>query len=272
MIISFHESENQQHKLPISLRILGADHQQEPIFRPKGLSVFQWFYCVRGRGELIINQERSLIHQGQGALIYPCVPHSYRGLTDDWTVHFFGFAGPNCVELLKTFRMHESGVYHFSDTEVFPTYIWRLIQMREQAPEHRATAFSKACYCFLADLSSCIKRINAAVPIQENAVIRKITDYLEEHYADNILLDDLADHVQLSKEYMCALFKQAMRQTIMHHLMDIRISRARVYLLQYPEKRVLEIAQMCGFNSPSYFGAVFKKEVGVTPEGYRGGK
>lgn len=271
MIVSFHESEAQGQKLPISLRILGSDHQQEPIFRPRGLSVFQWFYCVRGRGELIVNQQRSLLHQGQGALIYPCVPHSYRGLTDDWTVHFFGFAGPNCMELLKTFRMHESGVYHFADTEVFPTYIQRLLQIRKQPAEHRDAAFSKACYCFLADLSFCIQRINTAVPIQENAVIRKITDYLEEHYADSVFLDDLAAHVQLSKEYMCALFKQAMHQTIMRRLLEIRISRARVFLLQYPEKRVLEIAQMCGFHSPSYFGMVFKKEVGVTPENYRGG-
>lgn len=272
MIVSFHEPENQRQKLPISLRILGADHQQEPIFRPKGLSVFQWFYCVRGRGELIINQQRSFLHQGQGALIYPCVPHSYRGLTDDWMVHFFGFTGPNCMELLKTFCMHESGVYHFSDTEVFPAYIRQLIQIREQTAEQLDTAFSKVCYYFLADLSFCIKRINAAVPMQENTVIREITDYLEEHYADSILLDDLADHVHLAKEYMCAFFKQAMQQTIMHHLLEIRISRARIYLLQYPEKRVLEIAEMCGFHSPSYFGAVFKKEVGVTPERYRGGK
>lgn len=272
MIISFHEPENQGPKMPISLRILGIDHQQEPIFRPMGLSVFQWFYCVRGRGELIINQQRSLLHQGQGALIYPCVPHSYHGLTEDWTVHFFGFTGPNCMDLLKTFGMHESGVYHFSDTEVFPAYIRQLIQLQKQPTARGDTAFSKACYCFLTDLSSCIKRINTAVPIQENAVIQKITDYLEEHYTDSILLDDLASQVQLSKEYMCALFKQVMQQTIMHHLLEIRISRARVYLLQYPEKRVLEVAEMCGFNSPSYFGAVFKKEVGVTPERYRSGK
>lgn len=272
MIISFHESENQRQKLPISLRILGTDHQQEPIFRPKGLSVFQWFYCVRGSGELIINQQRALLHQGQGALIYPRVPHSYRGLTDDWTVHFFGFTGPNCAELLKTFCMHGSGVYHFSDIAVFPAYIQQLTQIRERVTENRDIAFSKVCYSFLADLSSCIKQINAAVPVQENAVIRKITDYLEENYPRSILLDDLASHVQLSKEYMCSLFKQAMQQTIMHYLLAIRISRARVYLLQYPEKKVLEIAQMCGFKSPSYFGEVFKKEVGVTPESYRDGK
>lgn len=67
----------------------------------------------------------------------------------------------------------------------------------------------------------------------------------------------------------CAIFKKSMGQTIMHYLKTLRISRARIFLHQYPEKKTLEIAEMCGFQSPSYFGKVFKEEVGVTPEMYR---
>ena len=270
MIIRFHESEIQ--KLPINLRMLGVDHQQEPISRQKGFPIFQWFYCVRGSGELMIGQERSILNQGQGALIYPRVPHAYRGLTDDWTVHFFGFTGTNCAELLKTLYMCESGVYHFSDRAVFPSYIDKLAQTHKHGTKNPDISFSKICYSFLLDLSFCIRRINAAVPVQENAIIRKITDYLEENYAQSIVLDDLAGHVQLSKDYMCALFKRIMQQTIMHYLCAVRICRARIFLLQYPEKKVLDIGRMCGFDSSSYFVKVFKKEVGVTPENYRNGK
>ena len=100
-------------------------------------------------------------------------------------------------------------------------------------------------------------------------MIQNIINYLEENYQGSVSLDDISCNVRLSKEYICALFKQAMHQTIMRYLIKIRISRARIYLLQYPEKRVLEIARMCGFESPSYFGKVFKNEVGVTPDQYR---
>ncbi|KAI4445870.1 HTH-type transcriptional activator RhaR [Eubacterium plexicaudatum ASF492] len=121
----------------------------------------------------------------------------------------------------------------------------------------------------LLDLSSCIKHINTTVPVQENLLVQQIISYLEENYAKPISLDDLARHIQLSKEYTCTLFKQCMQQSIMHYLQSVRISRARIFLLQYPEKKVLDIAKMCGFESPSYFGKIFKKEMGITPENYR---
>ena len=135
--------------------------------------------------------------------------------------------------------------------------------------KHKKAAYSKVCYSLLLDLSSCIKHINTSVPVQENRLVQQIIAYLEENYAKPVSLDDIARYVKLSKEYMCTLFKQCMQQSIMHYLQSVRISRARIFLLQYPEKKVLDIAKMCGFESPSYFGKIFKKEIGVTPENYR---
>ena len=53
----------------------------------------------------------------------------------------------------------------------------------------------------------------------------------------------------------------------MQYLTEIRIGHARHLLTLHPEKKVLEIGKMCGFESPSYFGKTFKKEVGITPRG-----
>ncbi len=269
MIYSFSYPGTLHQSLPVSPHLLGINHWQEPILRPKGFPFYQWFYCVKGSGELIINQQKSILSTGQGALIYPRVPHSYHGITSDWTVHFIGFSGPNCPELLKTLQMHESDVYHFSDETIFPKYIERFYTLQKQKGKNRYTELSKECYSFLLDLSFCVQHINASVPAQENVLIQKMIDYMEENYENPISLDNLAGYIGLSKEYMCTLFKQSMQQTIMHYLLTVRISRARIFLIQYPEKKVLEIAQMCGFESPSYFGKVFKKEVGVTPENYR---
>lgn len=269
MIYSFHDPEKQQQMLPLSLHILGINHQQKPVLRPTGLHFFQWFYCIKGTGELIINDCRSILHQGQGALIYPQMPHSYHGLTSEWELHFIGFSGQNCMELLKTLYMHESGVYHFSNTTVFSQHIEQLDSLKKQKMKHKNAAYSKVCYSLLLDLSSCIKHINTSVPVQENRLVQQIIAYLEENYAKPVSLDDIARYVKLSKEYMCTLFKQCMQQSIMHYLQFVRISRARIFLLQYPEKKVLDIAKMCGFESPSYFGKIFKKEIGVTPENYR---
>ena len=78
---------------PINLRLLGIGHRQEPINRPAGLALYQWFFCVKGKGEFISDHQRSVVSEGQGLLIYPDIPHIYRSLSEDWTVHFAGFDG-----------------------------------------------------------------------------------------------------------------------------------------------------------------------------------
>ena len=93
--------------------------------------------------------------------------------------------------------------------------------------------------------------------------------YIEEHYAEDLSLDELAAHAGLSREYLCALFKQTMQQTLSHFILGIRISRARALLLTHPDMKILDVARACGFQSPSYFGKMFKRKIGVTPETFR---
>lgn len=258
-----------QAPLPLKLELVGIGHRQEPIRRPNGIPLYQWFYCVKGKGEFIVNGQRSVITEGQGLLIYPQVSHIYQALTPDWTVDFFGFGGSLCHDLLSSLEMHETGVYHLSRPEVFVSHIQRFYEIRQQAISGKIREYSKECYAFLLDLSPCITRINPSSHVDADDLTTELILYMEHHYDRDISLDELADLVNLSKEYMCTLFKKTMKQTVMHYLLTIRISRAREYLIRFPDKKVLEIAKMCGFESPSYFGKRFKLETGMTPDTFR---
>ena len=57
--------------------------------------------------------------------------------------------------------------------------------------------------------------------------------------------------------------------TYVDFLTRLRIFHARVLLLDHPEMKVADVAARCGFASASYFGMVFKKDVGVSPGMYR---
>ena len=260
-----------QSALPLNIRMLGVSHRQEPIYRPSGIHLFQWFYCVKGKGEYSSDSQRSFISEGQGLFISRDTPHVYRGITPDWTVHFIGFDGSLCSDLLPQLNILESGVYYLSEPEVFLDYVEKAEKILFSSPLRINRLLSSVCYDFLLDLSQMITFINPSELYLSDQRISRIIAYLENNYDRPVSLDDLAQLEHLSKEYLCSLFRQNTGQTIMHYLLTLRISRARIFLNQYPDKKVSEIAGMCGFESPSYFGKVFLRETGVSPEKFRKG-
>ena len=270
MLYQFHFKEFSQ-TLPLQLWMFGVNHLQEPVRRPQGVPYFQWFYCVKGRGELILDQQRSVITKGQGFLIYPDEAHIYKGLTSDWTLHIRidQESLTLCSEILVLLQMQDSGAYHFSESVIFEQHIQRLLWLHENRSANQTLTYSKECYDFLLDLSRCITHTHCLSSSQENPFVLKVVSWLEENYARPIALDELAESVNLTKDYMCALFKKNTGETIIQCLTSIRIGHARQFLIQYPEKKVIDVARMCGFDSPSYFGRTFRKIVGMTPERYR---
>lgn len=268
MLYQFHSEEYLQ-PLPLQLQMFGVHHKQEPIHRPNGVSYYQWFFCIRGQGELYIDNCRCHIAPGQGFLIYPDTGHFYRGLTDDWTLHIFAFGGSVCRDMLRSLHMGSSGACHFSDRTVFENHILSLLRLHEHSYGSRALAFSKECYSFLIDLSQCMTHSCEVTYAQDHPIVLKLVTYMENHYADSISLDTLSELVHLSKDYMCALFKKTTGQTLIHALTNIRIGRARQQLILYPDKKIAAIARECGYESPAYFGKIFKREVGMTPDQYR---
>lgn len=98
--------------------------------------------------------------------------------------------------------------------------------------------------------------------------IRPILDYVHEHFAEHIGLEELAKQVMLSKTYMCSYFKEIMKLTIFEYIEQVRINHGCM-LLKTTEIPITEIALQSGFNSISYFNRVFKKILGISPRVYK---
>lgn len=102
----------------------------------------------------------------------------------------------------------------------------------------------------------------------DKPVIKKAKAYIEEHYAENISLTDLADELGLSGGYLSTIFNQNMGYGFIDYLNMVRIERACSYLEQNYLKNY-EIAYKVGFRDDKYFSKVFKKLKGMSPKEYR---
>lgn len=102
----------------------------------------------------------------------------------------------------------------------------------------------------------------------KNQYVRKIARYLLENIETEISMNDLAEILYLSKNYLGELFKQETGISIAEFVNRAKVRRAGVLLLE-SDLKLYEIAIKLGFNNIEYFTKIFKKKMGVTPQYYR---
>ena len=100
------------------------------------------------------------------------------------------------------------------------------------------------------------------------AKLRRVTAYIEAHLEDTLPLATLAAVVQLSPNYFASLFKRATGRTPQHYMLECRIARAK-QLLAETEVPLSAIGPQVGWTDQSYFTALFRKHVAMTPKAYR---
>lgn len=98
--------------------------------------------------------------------------------------------------------------------------------------------------------------------------LRPLFEFMDEHYAERISLDDSSSMVGMSKSHFKRFFRQVTGQTFVTHLDRFRIAKAQA-LLASTDKSIAEISQEVGFCSQSYFGVVFQKFAHMPPHQYR---
>ena len=104
-----------------------------------------------------------------------------------------------------------------------------------------------------------------------NLKIIEFTDYIQQNLSrGDISLDEIAEHLMISKSYLCRLFQKKRGVSVRHYIHNIRIEKAKEYLNDFRLK-IYEIAELTGFNSSTHFNIVFKKIMQCTPVEYRNG-
>jgi two-component system response regulator YesN len=119
----------------------------------------------------------------------------------------------------------------------------------------------------LVDISKQIRSMNSGPSI----AIRKAISYINENYGNRISLQDVAHHTCLSPNYLSQLFKQETGKSFLEHLTLFRVAAAKKLLVQ-SNLTISEIAYKLGYDMPSYFSEVFKRNEGLTPSQYRKGR
>ncbi len=128
----------------------------------------------------------------------------------------------------------------------------------------------------LPELNSLLREVSVSITEKVNQynnrsiklILRKAVDYLQEHYSEQVTLNDVADSVYVSTCYVSRMFKKELGRNFVDYLNGIRMDKAKE-LLRDPQYKTYEVAEKVGIPDAHYFSRLFKKLVGVTPTEFR---
>ena len=98
--------------------------------------------------------------------------------------------------------------------------------------------------------------------------IQKTLDYMEEHYEEELTIEQLSSIAHLSRFYYQRLFYRLRGYTVSEYLRSVRLKMA-AGLLKADNGKIMDIAMQCGFSSHSTLTRAFRQCYGMSPAEYR---
>ncbi|MDD2980947.1 MAG: AraC family transcriptional regulator [Hespellia sp.] len=95
-----------------------------------------------------------------------------------------------------------------------------------------------------------------------------IFQYVEEHYTQQITLEEIAEHIGFSTFYFTKFFKKNVGKTFVKFLNEYRIEKAK-WILMNEDLGALELIERIGIGSTKTYYRLFKEIAGMSPREYK---
>lgn len=132
----------------------------------------------------------------------------------------------------------------------------------------RQNAFEDVCSWVVRMLDAFIDAVYSTRNVKSSRYLGGVMEYIHEHYAEPVSLEQAAARVPISPYYLSHIFRDELGMTFLEYVTRVRIEEAKELLVS-TDMRIRDIAAQVGYDDAGYFAKVFRKTVGVTPNQYR---
>ena len=241
-------------------------------------------WIMSGQIEYFVNDKKYLLKEGEGLFCNSNSLHS--GYMKD---------GKDCNYLSVTF--HPRFIYGYENSLLQTKYVdfitsnesWHSLMLGTETDWHQDIIcqirtiyqmsqavlpdYELQVHLILTEIWQKLFLYYSSLPVSEHrpqkhlARLKDILSFIQEHYAQELTLDEIAEHVNICKSECCRFFKKYMKMTIFDYILFLRIQNS-LPLLREGES-VTKIASMTGFSTSAYYGQIFKRYMGCSPSQYR---
>ncbi|MBP3618308.1 MAG: AraC family transcriptional regulator [Lachnospiraceae bacterium] len=241
-----------------------------PTWRPRGRLDFQLLYIASGKAHFHFDGKEQIVTAGHMVLYRPKEPQKYEYYGEDQTeVYWVHFTGGNVTNLLRSYGLTDDKKVFYCGSgmeyqAIFRSMIHELQMCKESYPE-MLEMYLRQIFIMLQRFFQTSTKVSNTQAAEE---IDKATLYFNEHYSEDIYVDEYAKEHNISISWFIRNFKHYTGVTPMQYILNKRIYNAEA-LLQNPQYNITEVANIVGYDNPLYFSRIFKKAKGLSPSEYR---
>lgn len=103
---------------------------------------------------------------------------------------------------------------------------------------------------------------------KQDSFVKQVLSFMAEHITDDYMLEQLAEQMNLTKDYIGKLFRTKTERTLGDCYTQMKIEYAKE-MLRTTNMKIYEISDRLGYSTVDYFSKVFKKYTAQTPAQYR---
>lgn len=223
-------------------------------------------YCVAGEGYFStpqINEE----HITAGDLFM--IPANSKNMyfpkkENPWCYRWIGFSGSNVASLLDQINLntHHCVIKGSFDTKLNILFE-EIYDSFKKGNQFLSMSKSYALLDYLLENFSSNQILS-----QSEQVFQNILYYIDEHYTQNISIQQIAEEHKIDRTYLFKLFQKHKAINPSNYIQQLRLQKA-CSLLRKSSLNITDISYEVGFSSPSYFSKFFVTNMKVTPLQYR---
>nr|WP_307990774.1 AraC family transcriptional regulator [uncultured Niameybacter sp.] len=228
------------------------------------------FYILNGEGHFCIEGEKHFVKKDSVIIINPHVLHTEVS-EPSFPLEYIAIGAEGISFNFESEGNPQNyGIYHYTKKQEDIYFCFkRLLYEVENKEKH----FEHLCEHLIEMLAYYLMRsskllVGTSIDQNETVECHKVKRYIEKNCLKPLTLEDLAGVAHINKYYLVHSFTKIYGISPISYLIEKKIQVAKE-LLTTTDHSILEISQLIGCSSQSYFSQIFKKACGRPPAVYR---
>ena len=242
-------------------------------------------HITRGRGIITVQSQSYFVETDDIVLISPQMMHSivqYENSEMEYTNVLFRFSLLHysehdiCYEkYLKSIYCHEKlppfHVSHDSElNDLLRPHLMYLIENRKKSYTEHELMIKSNFFAIMHYICQHCTDANHEDLLLRNHYekLKNVILHIHANYSQDISVYDAAKICGFSESHFMKLFRDLTGKSYIKYVVGFRLEIAAQQIVE-TDRKILRIAEDCGFRSMSYFARAFRKKYGMTPSAYR---